>query len=148
MHLRESALAIFRDTPLNKTPPGYYQLTQYHLHYSFLPHLPWPVNMVEKSKFTLWERSISCNFQHASPWKCSGNFLRNFTHANYPWLLPSTVVAYPLRISFLHHLPWPVNKDKKLDIFTGQNALFFPQNWLIQYYNLLHSSLNKLQQYA
>ena len=34
------------------------------------------------------------------------------------------LAQYQLVHSFLYNLPWPVNKVKKLDIFTGENALF------------------------
>jgi len=50
MHLRVSALTIFRETLLSYTTRAYYKVVEYQLLYLFLYHLPSPVNMVEKSK--------------------------------------------------------------------------------------------------
>ena len=54
MHLRVSGLAIFWDIPLKWTTLGYYQMVEYQLLYTFLHLLPWPVNMVEKSKIPIF----------------------------------------------------------------------------------------------
>ncbi len=58
MHLRESAPAIFRETPLTCSTMVYNKLVEYQLQYSFLHRLPWRVNIAEKLKFPLWEKSI------------------------------------------------------------------------------------------
>ena len=52
MHVLVSALAIFRETVLSYTTHGYYKLVEYQLLYLVVHHLPSPVNMLEKSKFT------------------------------------------------------------------------------------------------
>ena len=54
MHLRVSALAIFRETPLSCCTHGYYKLVEYQLLYTFVHHLPGPVNMVKISIFSLY----------------------------------------------------------------------------------------------
>ena len=94
MHLRVSAPAIFWETSLNWSTVGYNKLLQYQLLYSFVSHLQWPANMVEKSILPwLWERSIFFNFQNASPRKCSGHFLSNSTLLNYSRILQTGRVS-------------------------------------------------------
>jgi len=108
MHVRVSATAIFWETPLNWTTIGYYKLVECQRLYSFLHHLPRPVNMVENSIFPLWERSIFCNFQNASPRKCSRHFLRNSTPLKYYRVLQtgrvsgSVLIRWPLAMTCKH----------------------------------------------
>ena len=53
MHVRVSAVAIFCETPLSNSTHGYYKLVEYQLLYSFVPHLPGPLNMVAKIELPL-----------------------------------------------------------------------------------------------
>ena len=130
MLLCVSALIIFCETPLNWTTRGYYRLIQFQLLYSFLHHMPWPVNRVENTKIPLWERSIFCNFQNASPRKCCDHFLRNSTQSKYSRILLYKVVEYQLVLSFLYHLAWPlymVEKSKLLCLRVNLIFLDFPK---------------------
>jgi len=74
----------------------------------FLFHVPHCLNMVEKWYFPLWERSIWCNFQNASPRKCSGHFPANFTQLKYYWVLQtgrvsaSVLIRTPLAMTCEH----------------------------------------------
>ena len=111
MHVRVSAPAIFWDTPLNWSSLWYYQLVEYQLLYCFLRHLPWPVKMVKKSKFPLWDRSIFCNFKNASPRKCSVIFWE--TPLNWSALGYCKLVEFQRLYSFLPRLTCPVYMVEK-----------------------------------
>ena len=54
MHLHVSAAAISEETPLGCSSVWYYKQVEYQLLYSFLPNLPWPVNMVAKFEIVVF----------------------------------------------------------------------------------------------
>ena len=59
LHVLESGLAIFAETPLNCTPLGYYRLIEFQFAYSLLHHFAAPVNMVIFSIFRWRYTAIS-----------------------------------------------------------------------------------------
>ena len=60
MHVLESGVAIFGETSLNWTTPGYCRLIEFQLSYSFLHHFSWPVNMANFTIFALWD--FTCTY--------------------------------------------------------------------------------------
>ena len=134
MHLRVSALVIFWETPLNWSTIGYYKLVQCQLLHSFVHHLQWPANMVEKSILPwLWERSIFFNFQNACPRKCSGHFLRNSTQLKYYRILQTGRVSASILIST--PLAMTCEHGPKIDIsIMGEWSIFCSfQNVIYRY---------------
>ena len=109
MHLRVSALLIFRETPPNWSTVGYHKLVEFQLRYSFLSYLPWPINMVENMKFPwMGEIMIFCNFQNACPRKCACKFLGNSIKLKYSVILhtgrvsASVLTRTPLHMTCEH----------------------------------------------
>ena len=100
MHLRICVQLIFWETLLKWSTLGYFKLVRYQLLNSFVQHFPWSLNMLENVIFaSQLDRSFFCNFQHASPRKCSGHFVQNCTQLYYCGILQTGQVWATVRIS-------------------------------------------------
>ena len=124
MHLRVSALTIFRETPLNYTTLGYYKLVEYQLLYSLLHHLPWLANMVEKSKIYVIMGYVDfCNLRNACPPQCCGHFLRNPTQLHSSRILHTGTTSALILISIA--LTMTCKDCRKIEISKSRKRRFF-----------------------
>ncbi len=85
-------------------------------------HLPWRVNLAEKLKFPLWERSIFCNFENPSPRQCSGSFLRNSTQWKYYRILHTDRVSASVLIDSA--LAMTCEHDRKIEMSLWESRFF------------------------
>ena len=124
-HVRASAMAIFRETPLNYTTTEYYNLVLHQPLWLFLHHCHDLLTWSRNTDISILVRSIFCYFQNASPRKCSGHFLRNSTQLKYCRILQtgrvsaSVLISIPLTITCEH--------GRKIDITMIMGEVNFLQ---------------------
>jgi len=77
MHVLESCLTIFSETPLSWTTEAYYWLIEFQFLYSFRHYFAWPANIDYFAIFLCtWHIMNLVDFQNACPRKWFGHFLK------------------------------------------------------------------------